>query len=138
MTEAETAFELIGEPPVLPDGRSVPLSPAVKVGEQLHLSGVLAFRPDGSFPEGIESQTQQCLENIRAALNLAGSGLGDVFKVTVWLVDRKDFAGFNKVYGEFFAQRPPARSAVCSELMIPGALVEIEVIAACLESEPGL
>ena len=66
--------------------------------------------------------------NILRSLAEAGCGLGDVVKSTVWLADAGDFAAFNKVYAEYFAADPPARSTVESRLMVD-AKVEIEVIA---------
>ncbi len=68
------------------------------------------------------------LENVRACLALAGAGMEDVVKTTVWLRDRSDFAAFNAVYAEFFPVAPPARSTAESRLMIDIA-VEIEAIA---------
>ncbi|MFC7050211.1 RidA family protein [Emcibacter nanhaiensis] len=123
-------IERLGRPPVLADGTVVPLSPAIKAGNNLYLSGVLPFRADGSFAEDdISAQTRQCLGNMEAVLKAAGAGLEDVVKVTVWLVRREDFRAFNAVYSEFFADCPPTRSTVCSELMVPGALIEIEAVA---------
>ena len=69
------------------------------------------------------------MENIRELLSLAGCTLEDVVKATVWLVNAEDLPEFNRVYSEYMSGSPPARSAVCSKLVIPGALVEIEVIA---------
>jgi 2-iminobutanoate/2-iminopropanoate deaminase len=46
----------------------------------------------------------------------------------VWLRDRADFAGFNAVYGEYFPDQPPARSAVVSDLLVD-VRVEVEVVA---------
>ena len=59
----------------------------------------------------------------------AGLSLEHVFKATVWLTDVANFAAFNAVYGAAFGDAPPVRSTVCSGLMLPGALVEIEVTA---------
>ena len=83
----------------------------------------------GQLASGIEAQTRCCLDNIQAILTSAGLDLRNVFKATVWLTDISDFAAFNSVYAERFADRPPVRSTVCSALALPGALVEIEVTA---------
>jgi 2-iminobutanoate/2-iminopropanoate deaminase len=56
--------------------------------------------------------------------------LPDVVKVTIWLTDTADFGGFNSAYSEFFGDHRPARATVRSDLMLPGAKVEIEAIAA--------
>jgi 2-iminobutanoate/2-iminopropanoate deaminase len=53
-----------------------------------------------------------------------------VVKVTIWLTDAADFGGFNAAYSEFFGEHRPARSTVRSDLMLPGAKVEIEAVAA--------
>ena len=64
-------------------------------------------------------------------LVLEGLSLQDVVKVTIWLTDAADFGGFNAAYSDFFGDHRPARSTVRSDLMLPGANVEIEAIAAC-------
>lgn len=79
--------------------------------------------------EDIETQTRQCIENIRAILALTNCALSSVVKSTIWLVDKSDFSGFNKAYAAYFKTDPPARSAICSALMLRSARVEIEVIA---------
>ncbi|GGA26302.1 RidA family protein [Neptunicoccus cionae] len=123
-------IETIGGAVKLPDGTPVPLSKAVKVGDLLMLSGQLGFGADGRIVEGgIEAQTKQCIENAKAVLAEAGSDLSQVVKASIWLTDTADFAAFNRAYGEYFPSHPPARSAVCSGLMVPGAVVEIEFIA---------
>ncbi|SFQ69450.1 reactive intermediate/imine deaminase [Roseivivax halotolerans] len=114
----------------LADGTNVPLSKGVRVGDFIMLSGQLGFGPGGRIVEGgIEAQTRQCIENAKALLEDAGSSLSQVAKATVWLTDTADFVAFNKVYGSYFPSKPPARSAVCSALMVPGAVVEIEFLA---------
>ena len=77
----------------------------------------------------IETRTRQSIENIQALLAEANCKLENVVKATVWLVDKEDFPGFNKVYSEYFAENSPTRSTVRADLMIPGALIEIEVLA---------
>jgi len=79
---------------------------------------------DGS----IEEQTRVVIELIRDTLSEAGCGLDDVVKSMVWLKTREDFPGFNKVYGEYFPQDPPARSALVSDFLVD-VKVEIECIA---------
>jgi len=120
-------IETIGGEVCLPDGTPVPLSKAVRAGEFLILSGQLGFGADGRIVEGgVEAQTKQCIENAIAVLADAGSDLSQVVKASIWLTDTADFGAFNKVYGSYFPSHPPARSAVCSALMVPGAVVEIE------------
>jgi reactive intermediate/imine deaminase len=120
--------ELIGEP--APGG--LPFSAAVRYGDLLFVSGSIGNRP-GTLelvPGGIEPETRQALDNIRATLELAGSSLGRVLKVTVFLADIEEYAAMNEVYREFFGAQPPARSTLAASGLAIGARVEIEVIAA--------
>jgi reactive intermediate/imine deaminase len=121
---------VIGDPLTLPDGTVLPLSKGIRAGDFVFLSGQLGFDETGRLAEGIEAQTRHCLRHVRDLLALADAGLANVVKATVWLTDVADFAAFNRVYAEVFAgQAPPARSTVCSALVLPGARVEIEVVA---------
>ena len=107
----------------------VPLSPAVRAGDFVFVSGQVPVGEDGSIvPGGIGPETDQVLANVAQVLALAGCTLADVIKTTVWLRDRDDFAAFNKAYGKHFSSEPPARSTAESRLMIDIA-VEIEAIA---------
>ena len=109
--------------------RNLPLSMAVRAGDFVFVSGQVGFGPDGKVVAGgIEAETRQTLDNIAAALRLAGASLADVVKVTVWLADLDEFPAFNAVYRTYFPQSPPARSTVEAGLMVD-ARVEIEVVA---------
>jgi 2-iminobutanoate/2-iminopropanoate deaminase len=79
--------------------------------------------------EDVAAQARHALERIRSILGQGGAGLASVVKVSVWLTDKADFPAFNAAYREFFPECPPARSTVVSELLIPGARVEIDAIA---------
>lgn len=113
----------------LADGIPLPLSKAIRAGDFVLLSGQLGLDENGRLAEGIEAQTRHCLRHIRTLLGLAGVDLGAVVKATVWLTEVADFAVFNRVYAEAFADNPPCRSTVVSGLVLPGAKVEIEVMA---------
>jgi 2-iminobutanoate/2-iminopropanoate deaminase len=107
----------------------VPLSPAVRAGDFVYVSGQVPVREDGSIVDGgIEQQTRQVLDNLKAALALAGATLDDVVKTTVWIEDARDFGGMNKVYATYFAKEPPARTTIESRLMID-IKIEIEAVA---------
>ncbi len=107
----------------------VPLSPAVRAGDFVFVSGQVPVGSDGQVVAGgIAEQTEQVLKNIGAVLRLAGCTLADVVKTTVWLKDRDDFAGFNAAYAKHFPHDPPARSTAESRLMID-IKVEIEAVA---------
>lgn len=121
----------VGKEIILPDGSIAPLSGAYRTNDLLFTSGQLAFDAAGKLHVGdIAEQTRLCLENVQRLLALEGLTPQDVVKVTIWLTDPGDFAGFNKAYSDFFGDHRPARSTVRSELMLPGANVEIEAIAA--------
>ena len=107
----------------------VPLSPAVRAGDFVFVSGQVPVDATGVVVSGgIEVQTRQVLENVKAALALAGATLDDVVKTTVWLKDAEDFGGMNKIYATYFSKAPPARSTTESRLMID-IRVEIEATA---------
>ena len=76
----------------------------------------------------IEEQTRNCIELIRETLKEAGCSLNDVVKSMVWLKNRDEFPGFNSVYGEYFKEGPPARSALVCDFLID-IKVEIECTA---------
>ena len=78
----------------------------------------------------IAEHTNRCFDNLAAILAEAGSGLDKLVKTTVFLDDIGDFAAMNAVYGERVPEPFPARSAIeISQIPLPGALVEIEVVA---------
>ncbi len=81
------------------------------------------------LPAGVEAQTRQVLENLRAILTAAGTGLDRVVKTTVFLQNMGDFATMNAIYAEYFPNDPPARSTVEVAKLPIGALVEIEAVA---------
>ncbi|MEK5479835.1 RidA family protein [Paenibacillus sp. FSL R5-0407] len=107
-----------------------PYSQAVQIGDFVFTSGQLGLIPEtGELAEGIEGQTLQALRNVGAILEAAGSGLDKVVKTTVFLQDMNDFAKVNDIYGSFFSEPFPARSAVQVARLPKDGLVEIEVIA---------
>jgi reactive intermediate/imine deaminase len=107
----------------------VPLSPAVRAGDFIFVSGQVPTGPDGSVVVGgIEAQTRRVMENVEAALKLAGASLADVVKTTVILCDARDFGAFNRVYATYFPAHPPARTTLEARLMID-IRVEIEAVA---------
>jgi len=109
-----------------------PYSQAVKANELIFTSGQIAIDPTTGevIPGGIKEQTRQVLENLKAVLESAGSGIAHVLKTTVFLKDMNDFAQMNEVYSEYFRDSKPARSTVQVARLPKDALVEIEVVAA--------
>jgi len=115
---------------VIPQGTnaSPTLSPAVRIGDLLYLSGQLPGRDADST---IESQTKSALERMNPILAQAGTTKENIVKCTVFLVDVKDFAGMNRAYTQYFTKEPPARSTVVvAALVTPSAKLEVECIAA--------
>ncbi|HEU4953355.1 MAG TPA: RidA family protein [Gemmatimonadales bacterium] len=109
-----------------------PYSQALRAGGFLFTAGQVGFDPTtGELVDGgIAEQTRQVLQNIRAILEAGGSGLAQVVKTTVFLVDMADFAAMNEVYAEAFGAHRPARSTVAVAALPRGARVEIEAVAA--------
>ena len=119
---------IIGEPLVI-NGRLLSLSKAVRAGDFVFLTGQIPMKNGVVVTEGsIEEQTRIVLNEIKNTLIEAGCELQDVVKSMVWLKNRDDFPGFNKIYGEYFPHEPPARSAVVSDFLVD-ILVEVEVVA---------
>jgi 2-iminobutanoate/2-iminopropanoate deaminase len=78
---------------------------------------------------GIEPETKQCIDNIKAVLEQHDSGLDQVVKCTVILKDINDIAAFNDVYTSYFPKKP-ARTTFAASGLAVGARIEIDVIAA--------
>lgn len=115
--------------PVEIGGRRLSLSRAVRAGDFVYLTGQIPMKDGQPMTTGtVEDQTRAVLDDITETLALAGCERTDVVKAMVWLRDRADFPGFNAVYGEYFPDEPPARSAVVSELLVD-VRVEVEVVA---------
>ena len=105
---------------------------AVRVGDLLFVSGCIAVDGDGNLVGGddVVAQTRQVFSNLAAILAAAGTGFADVAKVTVFLTDVDDRARINPVREEFFGGARPASTLVeVSRLLLPGARVEIELVA---------
>lgn len=92
------------------------------------MSGQLAL-VGGRVEGDITTQTEVTFDAIQSILEEAGLGLDHVIKTTVWLTDPADFAAFNAVYAQRLPAPFPARSCVISQLVLPDARVEIEVVA---------
>jgi 2-iminobutanoate/2-iminopropanoate deaminase len=108
-----------------------PYSAGVSTGHLVFTAGQLGIDPaTGKIVEGgVQAQTRQALTNLKAILEAAGSGLEYVIKTTVFLKDIGEFALMNEVYGTFFTENFPARSAFQVGALPLGASVEIEAVA---------
>ncbi len=107
-----------------------PYSQGIAAGGLLFVSGQLPLDPaSGSFVAGeIEARTHQCLKNIAAIAQAAGSSLERVVKVTIFLTNLENFARVNQVYAQYFKSMLPARSAVQVAALPKNADIEIEAI----------
>ena len=107
-----------------------PLAEAVRVGNTIYLSGALGTVPGrGLVDGGIEAETRQTMENIKASLEKQGATMDDVVKCTVFLADMAEWSRMNGVYVTFFSKHRPARSAVGVNGLALNARVEVECIA---------
>jgi 2-iminobutanoate/2-iminopropanoate deaminase len=111
--------------------QGAPYSQAIRVGELVFVSGQLALKPGDRELSGgtIQEQTEQVMENLRAILEEAGSGLDKLVKTTVFLTNLGDFQGMNEVYARHVGEQPPARATIEVAALPSGALVEIEAVA---------
>ncbi len=112
-----------------------------RVGDFLYVSGTSSRRPDnthvgaeqdaaGNWHLDIRKQTRAVVENIGQLLASMDAGLEDLIDMTTFLVDMKDFKGYNEVYGEFFDHTGPTRTTVAvHQLPHPNLLIEIKAIA---------
>jgi 2-iminobutanoate/2-iminopropanoate deaminase len=80
-------------------------------------------------PGGIEAETRMTLENIKAILEEAGSGIEYAVSAIVFMTDLKDFQKMNVIYGEYFKSNPPCRTCVEVKSLPVGAHIEITVTA---------
>ena len=123
--------KLFSNPPSLPTPRSYHHAVAVEAGRTIYLSGQVAFDAKRNIIGGadIVAQTRLSLENVKRALQAAGSSLDKVVKVTVFITNAGHFNAVNEVYREFFPHDPPART-FCTVGSWPWEFdIEIECIA---------
>jgi 2-iminobutanoate/2-iminopropanoate deaminase len=109
-----------------------PYSQAIEIDNLVLTSGQLGIDPaTGAFAEGgVQAQTAQSLENVKAILATKGLTLDDVIKTTVFIKDMNDFGKVNEVYAKYICgDKLPARSCVEVARLPKDGLVEIEVIA---------
>jgi reactive intermediate/imine deaminase len=103
-----------------------------RVGNTVYVAGQLALDKEGKLvgPNDIAAQSRRVFENMRRILETAGSRLGDVVKITVFVTDIRFREPYGEVRKEFFPADPPASTLVqVACLAIPGALIEIEAVA---------
>jgi 2-iminobutanoate/2-iminopropanoate deaminase len=107
-------------------------SQAVRAGGLIFVSGTAPHDPQTGALVGatIQEQTRQCLKNIAAILESAGSSLDKIASVTVVLAEEEDFQGMNEEWMKWFPSNPPARQGAKLPVKVPGLKVSIAAIAA--------
>jgi enamine deaminase RidA (YjgF/YER057c/UK114 family) len=105
-------------------------SRAVRVGDEVHVSGTGPIWEDGSFDDDPAAQARRCLEIIAAALADLGASPADVVRTRIYLTDPADIDAVGPVHAEFFGDARPAATALCvAALLDPRWRVEIEAYA---------
>jgi 2-iminobutanoate/2-iminopropanoate deaminase len=111
---------------------TLPFSDAVRVGDVLYVSGKIGNLP-GTLelaPGGIQGETRQALENIKASVERYGFSMDKPIKCTVMLADIAEWGKMNEIYVQFFPDNKPARSAFGASGLALGSRVEIECMFA--------
>ncbi len=110
---------------------NVPFSDAVETEDLLFLTGQIGkdHKKGQLVSGGIEEETKQTIENIKAVLEHHNLSLDNVVKCTVILKDINDFKAFNSVYTQYFTKKP-ARTTFAASGLAGGSSIEIDVIAA--------
>jgi 2-iminobutanoate/2-iminopropanoate deaminase len=106
-------------------------SQAVRANGMIYVSGQGPFDPASGevVGETIEEQTRQCLRNVEAILEAAGSTMDDVVQATFILLDGSDFAGMNEEWGRWFPTDPPARQGAKLPVSPKGMRISIAAVA---------
>lgn len=108
---------------------AVPFHPAVRAGDFVFVSGLVARNAEGVLVCGsIEEETQVTLEALQRVLESAGCTLNDVVNATVYLEDARDFGRYNEVFKKFFPEGRLARTTVEARVVI-SAKIEIDCVA---------
>lgn len=108
----------------------LPFSPGVVAGDFLYLAGAIGNVPGTrELPTGVEAQVRQTMENLGAVLKAEGMDFSRVASSTVFLSDVRHYQPMNEVYRSYFPKDPPTRATVEADIAIPGALVEIAMVA---------
>jgi len=107
-----------------------PYSQATAIGQIIFTSGQLGLSVENNeLEEGIENQTKNVLDNLKAVLEQSGSDMNHVLKTTIYLTDIAYFDKVNKIYASYFRYTKPARTTLQVTALPKNALIEIECIA---------
>jgi len=121
---------------IIPKGMEVQyeswgLAPGLLVGDTLYCSGQLGIGPDGSVPDDAEAQFTNAFEAVKAVLEAVGASFADVVEMTSFHIGvESEIMAFTKVRNRYIEEPYPAQTAIgVAELALPGALLELKVIA---------
>ena len=105
-----------------------PYSPGMGFERLVFVSGQGATNPATGKLAGddVAAQTEQCLKNVAAILEAAGSGLQHVLRCGVFLLDMSEFQQMNAVYARVFGDHRPARTTI-QAAGLPGAGLRVEI-----------
>lgn len=121
------------EPLYTPDFKkeSAPYSPAMRVGNQVFISGQVPLDPETGAVVGTDMTTQakQAFANLEALLNHNKMGIENLARVTIYISDIETMGAMNKVYAEVMGDHKPARACVEVSRMALDMMIEIEATA---------
>lgn len=123
VTVAILGVTVQGQRQVYPAGEQFPFSAANKVDGLIYVAGTISAEGD------IKAQTKAVLDSMGQTLTKAGSSLSMAASVHVYLKNGGDMAGMTDVWREYWPKNAPARTTVLSDFVVPGALIEISMIA---------
>ena len=109
-----------------------PYSQGIKTTGLVYTSGQLPLdmATGDLIIDDIKKATKASMDNVKAILEEAGASMDSVIKTTIFITDMADFADVNEVYGQYFANDPPARSCIQVAALPKGVKIEIEAVAA--------
>ena len=123
MTVACLGVSVQGQRQVFPGPAQFPFSSATKADGLVYVAGTIVAEGD------IKAQTKGVLDSIAQTLQKAGSSMAMAASVHVYIKNAADFAAMNEVYRTYWPKDPPARTTIVSDFVVPGALVEIAMVA---------
>lgn len=107
-----------------------PYSQAVRAGNTVYLSGQIALNPaNGDLVQGgIDAEARQVFENLKAVAEASGTGLAQVVKLNIYLLDLGDFARVNEIMAGYFQEPYPARATLAVAGLPRGAKIEVDAV----------
>jgi reactive intermediate/imine deaminase len=106
-----------------------PYSQAVRCGSTVYLAGQIGLDPASmELVSGIEAQSRRVFENLKAVAQAAGGNLNDIVKLTIYLLDLREFGRVNDIMASYFTAPYPARATLGVASLPRGALVEVDAI----------